>query len=173
MTVRTPWQWLAELVAHAQTHGTALPSEDKGHVRPALADALNRLGYTDAALEHGLAAVLETTPEALHRPDTATVGQLDPGRLATVLSALLEQSNPRLRALAQAWLQCPAVAYQVPAATLELWLSHDTRACALLRDRLPREGLAWLGQAPLRRLAASAAHPATRRAAAQWLARFA
>jgi len=173
MAARARWQWLSDLVAHAEQHSATLPPQDRGQVRPALADALSRLGYSDDGLEHGLAVVLNTTRQALLRPEPGTVGRLDPGKLATVLWALLEQPNPRLRALAETWLQCPAVAYQLPAATLEQWLSLDTRACALLRGRLPREGLAWLGPDPLRRLAASAAHPDTRQAATQWLARFA
>jgi len=167
---RARWDWLADLVAReaiALTHDA-----NDAPRRPALRDAISGLGWRAELLIDGLAEALQIAPHALRRPEPTVVLQTEPARLAAVLSALLDHADPRLLAVAERWLDCREVAYQLPPSTLARWLQSRRAVAERLRDRLPREGLALLGPDRLRRLAEDALDPATRKAAQQWVQRL-
>lgn len=165
---RARWDWLADLVAR---EAIALGRDDTRR-RPALRDAITGLGFRAESLIEGLAVALQIAPDALRRPEPAVVLRTEPARLAAVLSALLDHPDAHLVAIAEGWLACREVAYQLPPSTLARWLQSRRAVAERLRDRLPREGLALLGPDRLRRLAEDALDPATREAAQQWVQRL-
>ncbi|MBL4687593.1 MAG: hypothetical protein JKY37_23560 [Nannocystaceae bacterium] len=169
---RTRWHWLADLVRREADRQHATPAGENVETRPALSDAVQQLGWHADEIIDGLAAVLATTPGKLRQPDPRTAREIDPHRLAVVLGVLLTQRDDGVRAIAGAWLRCPAVAYHLPAITLERWLRQGGPGAALFSGRIAAEGLALLGPDALRRLAAAAADQETRAAAKRWVSRF-
>lgn len=165
---RSQWDWLADLVAR---EAIDLGRQDTRR-RSALRDALTGLGFRAEPLIEGLAVALQIAPDALRQPEPGVVLQTEPARLAAVLSALLDHPDAHLVAIAERWLECREVAYQLPASTLARWLQSRRAVAERLRDRLPREGLALLGPDRLRRLAEDALDPGTREAARQWVQRL-
>lgn len=161
---RSRWHWLADLV---------VKTAERPDVRfDALVDALDGLGYDAGDLVEGIATVLETTPGRLRAPDPQTVVGTQPIALATLLEAMLEVDNPAVGRIAEAWLRCPPVAYQVPAATLERWLVESGAPARIVAPRLVEEGLAMLGPDGLHRVARSTADHQVRQAAERWLSRL-
>lgn len=163
---RARWAWLHDLVGRARTE---IP--DDGGPRPALADALQGMGFSAHALLEGIAAVLEVPSARLRDPDADTIARVDGARLAVLLPPLLDHHAHDVRRVAQRWVSRPALAYQLPRAVLERWLRGTGTMAALIEPRLVDEGLALLGPAALHRLAVVAQRPGIRNAAHGWVAR--
>ena len=166
VTGRGPWAWLQDLVGRASAQE---PTE--AGPRPALADALQTMGFSARAVLEGFAAVLGVSVAEVADPDAATIGRADAAGLSVLLPPLLDHHAHDVRRAAQRWVSCPALAYRLEPTVVEGWLRGAGPMAALLEARLAEEGLAMLGPAALHRLAVVASRPGVREAAQTWLAR--
>ena len=166
--VRGRWDWLYDLVGRRR----AQEERNESAHRPALEDALSRLGLSAAAVEEGVAAVLGLSRAAFVNPELRTVRRTDPEQLAVLVPLLLHHHLEELRAIGRRWLAAPTFVYQIDPAVLMRWLEDDVTIADTLADRLRDEGLAILGPARLQQLAATG-QPAIRATARTWSHRLA
>ncbi len=170
-----PFAWLHDLV-HRQLQEPdpdADPQPQDTGVHPLLEPALAGVsGDVDALLE-GFASACGLDPAGLEAPDGAQLGRADPQALGSVLDALAEAEQGRLRDICRAWLDFPTTAYELDRERLESWLEAGRLPAQRLAPRLPQEGLALLGAPALERLARRSRSPRVRQFCERWVRRFA